>query len=276
MQITKMTLSSMRKALSILLLSLALTTLAACERTANATANFDAQSSSMESGSGPGSAPIQAVFTGRVVGVTDGDTLTLLDAQNVQHTIRLAEIDAPERGQPWGNRSKETLSALVFGKTVTVRQTDTDRYERVVGRVFAEGVDVNLAMIERGPAWAYRQYLTDDTLIGVEARARDARVGLWSMSAVQTVAPWEWRRGVRVGEGEGASTGARPQGLLSQTPAVVDPALGAAFTCAGKRVCREMSSCAEAHFYLRQCGVGSLDGNGDGEPCEVLCGTAQR
>ncbi len=209
-------------------------------------------------------------FRGRVVGITDGDTITVLDDQNQQHTIRLAEIDAPERGQPWGNRSRQALSALVFGKTISVQQTDTDRYDRIVARLFADGRDVNRAMVEQGHAWAYRQYLTDETLVAVEARARASRVGLWSMSDQQTVAPWEWRQGVRGESGE-QPTAVRPQGLFS--PALGSPAAVGQLSCSGKRFCRQMGSCAEAHFYLERCGVSSLDGNGDGEPCEQLCGT---
>lgn len=211
-------------------------------------------------------------FSARVVGITDGDTLTVLDGQNQQHTIRLAEIDAPERRQPWGDRSRQALSALVFSKTVSVQQTDTDRYGRVVARLFADGRDVNRAMVEQGHAWAYRQYLTDETLVATESRARASRAGLWSMSDQQTVAPWEWRQGVRAGTGDQPVVPS--QGLFSPAPG--SPRANAQFSCSGKRFCRQMSSCAEAHFYLERCGVSSLDGNGDGEPCEQLCGTISR
>lgn len=222
----------------------------------------------------PSAANSEVVLTGRVVGVTDGDTLTLLDDETRQHTVRLAEIDAPERGQPWGNRAKQTLSALVSGKRVSVRQTDTDRWGRVVGRVFADEVDVNRAMIEQGGAWAFGRYLTDETLLDVEQRARERRVGLWSMPEAEIVPPWEWRQGARTASAQPApvAPSQRPQSLLSRRPEVPGQA---EVSCGGKRYCRQMTSCAEAHFYLRQCGVASLDGNGDGEPCEVLCGTAQ-
>jgi endonuclease YncB( thermonuclease family) len=221
-----------------------------------------------------GGARAEAIsFRARVVGITDGDTLTVLDEQNQQHTIRLAEIDAPERGQPWGDRSRQALSGLVFSKAVSVQQTDTDRYGRVVARLFADGRDVNRTMVEQGAAWAYRDYLTDQTLIATEARARQSKVGLWSMSDQETVAPWEWRRGVRVGTGD-QPTAVMPQGLFSPAPG--SPAANAQFSCSGKRFCRQMSSCAEAHYYLERCGVSSLDGKGDGEPCEMLCGTNSR
>ena len=100
-------------------------------------------------------------YMGRVVGVSDGDTITILDAGKRQIKVRLAEIDAPEFRQPYGSRAKQELSRLVFGKTVTVKAQDTDRYGRTVGRVYADGSDVNAGMVRRGAAWVYRQYAKD-------------------------------------------------------------------------------------------------------------------
>ena len=97
-------------------------------------------------------------ITGLVVGVSDGDTITVLDANKVQHKIRLAGIDAPEKKQAFGNRSKESLSALAFDKTVNVETDKQDRYGRQVGKVLVNGQDVNLVQVERGMAWFYRQY----------------------------------------------------------------------------------------------------------------------
>lgn len=275
MQITTNTLMTLSRTPFIaLMLTLAALSLSACDRVATVASQVETGETSQERA---------VTLRGRVVGITDGDTITVLDDNNQQHTIRLAEIDAPERGQPWGNRSRQALSALVFNKTVSVMQTDTDRYDRIVARVFVDGEDVNRLMVEQGAAWAYRQYLTDETLIEVEAEARRSGVGLWSMSAAQTVAPWLWRRGERVGETVQAEGGAAPRaqprtllGGQSRAPAVSEGQVDGEFSCSDKRYCREMSSCAEAHYYLRQCGVASLDGNNDGEPCEVLCGTAGR
>lgn len=213
---------------------------------------------------------------GRAVGVTDGDTLTLLDDDNRQHTIRLAEIDAPERGQPWGRRARETLSSLVDGKRLSVQQTDSDRWGRIVARVFADDVDINRAMVEQGAAWAYREYLTDRTLLDIERQARQRQMGLWATSDRQPIPPWEWRDGRRAPSASGlapAAVSQRPRGLLSQ-PGLRSSPTG--FTCGDKRYCRQMTSCQEAQFYLNRCGVSSLDGNGDGEPCELLCGTTRR
>lgn len=266
----KKTGKGLSSAFASLLASLTLTMISACDQMVTSIPQVGAQPSAR--------AETNLVFTGRVVGVTDGDSLTVLDERNQQHKVRLAEIDAPERGQPWGDRSRQALSALVFGKTVSVQQTDTDRYGRVVARVFAEGQDVNRTMVEQGAAWAYREYLTDETLIATEARARRERNGLWSMSDTQTVAPWSWRRGERAGTGDvgGPAASARPQALFSPAPRSAVPSSSGQFSCSGKRYCREMSSCAEAQYYLRQCGVASLDGNSDGEPCEALCGTMSR
>jgi len=95
-------------------------------------------------------------ITGRVVGVADGDTITVLDGDKVQHKIRLSGIDAPEKKQAFGNRSKESLSALAFDKTVDVETSKRDRYGRQIGKVLVNGQDVNLVQVERGMAWFYR------------------------------------------------------------------------------------------------------------------------
>lgn len=97
-------------------------------------------------------------LAGRVVGVTDGDTITVLDSSNRQHKIRLAGIDAPERGQAFGQRSTQLLSELVFSKQVIIETEKLDRYGRIVGRVLSGERDVNLALVAAGLAWHYKQY----------------------------------------------------------------------------------------------------------------------
>ena len=99
-----------------------------------------------------------ADFTGNVVGIADGDTITVLDADKVQHKIRLTGIDAPEKKQPFGNRSKQSLSDMVFNKTVTVETGKRDRYGRELGKVLADGKDVNLERVRAGLAWHYKAY----------------------------------------------------------------------------------------------------------------------
>lgn len=142
-----------------------------------------------------------ASVVGRVVGVADGDTLTVLDSNMVQHKIRLAGIDAPEKAQPFGSRSKESLSELAYDKWVTVETDKQDRYGRSVGRVLVDGRDVNLVQIERGMAWFYRHYQheqsSDDRNLydAAEVKARLEGRGLWRDA--DPVPPWEYRRSKR-------------------------------------------------------------------------------
>jgi micrococcal nuclease len=131
---------------------------------------------------------------GRVIGVHDGDTLTLLDHSKTQIKIRLAEIDAPESGQPYGSRSKQELSGLAFGRPATVQVQDIDRYGRTVGCITVDGVDVNAEMVRRGAAWVYRKYAKDQSLFAIEKQARDARAGLWALPEAEKMPPWEWRK----------------------------------------------------------------------------------
>ncbi|SCZ64711.1 thermonuclease family protein [Thiohalomonas denitrificans] len=111
--------------------------------------------------------------------------------------IRLGEIDTPERGQQWGKRAKQALSTLAFGKTARVEQQDVDRYGRIVGRVYVDGLDVNAEMVRQGHAWVYRRYVRDRSLLDLEKRAKEAERGLWGLSEAKQVKPWEWRRGKR-------------------------------------------------------------------------------
>lgn len=134
-------------------------------------------------------------ITGFVTAVADGDTITLLDATQAQHKIRLSGIDAPEKKQPYGQRSKQSLSDLVFNQQVTVEWNKRDRYGRIVGKVvLPSGIDANLQQIRKGMAWHYKQYeRSSHRMIYAEAErgARDARVGLWQDQ--QAVPPWEYR-----------------------------------------------------------------------------------
>lgn len=140
------------------------------------------------------SAPLAAAssFTGRVVGVMDGDTILVLTADYDQKKIRLAEIDAPEKAQPFGERSKFALSALCFKKMATVEVVDIDRYGRVVGKVGCDGINVNRVQVESGMAWVYRKYAKDTSLIESETIARSDKRGLWADKS--PTPPWEWRK----------------------------------------------------------------------------------
>ncbi len=129
----------------------------------------------------------------RVVSVHDGDTLRAIDASKVEHKIRLHGIDAPEIGQPFGNVSRDRLTALIKGKAVEVHVEDRDRYGRTVGRLEIDGRDINRQMVADGLAWHYTRYSDDARLAAAEREARAARRGLWRDAA--PVAPWDWRAG---------------------------------------------------------------------------------
>lgn len=135
---------------------------------------------------------------GRVVGIADGDTLTVLDQDRAAHKVRLSGIDAPEKSQPFGSRSKQSLSELAYGRTVSVEWQKRDRYRRVVGKVIEGRRDVNLEQVRLGLAWWYRKYQSEQTIQDrdrynqTEAEARTAGRGLWEDS--KPIPPWEWRR----------------------------------------------------------------------------------
>jgi endonuclease YncB( thermonuclease family) len=140
-----------------------------------------------------------ATLTGRVVRITDGDTLVVLDSSNAQHKIRLAGIDAPERGQAYGTKSKEHLSDSVAGKFVVVEYEKRDRYERILGKVLLSGEDMNLEQIKAGLAWHYKKYQNEQTTADrvkysdTEREARMARRGLWHDD--NPMPPWDYRKG---------------------------------------------------------------------------------
>lgn len=98
------------------------------------------------------------LYTGRVVAISDGDTLTVLDAEKVQHKVRLSGIDAPEKRQPFGNVSRQHLADLLFGRDVAVEYHKVDRYGRQLGKVLVADVDANLAQVSAGLAWHYMHY----------------------------------------------------------------------------------------------------------------------
>ena len=151
-------------------------------------------------------------LTGTVVSVADGDTITVLDANHEQHKIRVAGIDAPEKAQPFGQRSKESMSAMVFGKEVDVQWHKHDRYQRIVGKVMvaspdcrrspcAKTLDAGLAQLTLGLAWWYEKYAKEQSVEDArryefaEQEAKAKRAGLWADG--HALPPWEWRKGER-------------------------------------------------------------------------------
>ena len=131
-------------------------------------------------------------LSGKVVGVHDGDTITLLTTDKTQVKVRLEGIDVPELNQDFGNAAKKALSELVFGQQVVVHQKGLDRYKRTLGRVFVGATDANLEVVRLGLAWRYDKYSNEAALLRAQNEARDARRGLWA--APNPIPPWEWRK----------------------------------------------------------------------------------
>lgn len=137
-------------------------------------------------------------IAGRVVGISDGDTLTILDSTNQQHRIRVAGIDAPEKAQDFGQRSKTNLSAMAFNQTATADCPKRDRYGRDVCKIIVNGQDVGLEQIRAGMAWWYKQYSREQSpedrvdYEQAEFQAKIHRKGLWDSK--NPVPPWDWRR----------------------------------------------------------------------------------
>lgn len=186
---------------------------------------------------------------GRVDAITDGDTLTLrVGAEKIR--IRLAQIDAPEPDQPHGAKSTAALSALALRKQARVEVVDIDRYGRSVGEVFVDNVDINHEMVRGGHAWAYTHYAHSTEIIELENRARAAKSGLWALPENEREPPWTWRHRAHARQ-------IKPGPLA----------------CGTRTYCSEMASCEEARRYFKKCGAQSMDGDGDGNPCERLCAT---
>jgi micrococcal nuclease len=133
-------------------------------------------------------------ITGTVVAVTDGDTVKILTPEKQQITVRLSEIDAPEKNQPFGAKAKQMLSGLVFSKEVSVAVIGHDRDYRTIGRIRFGDLDVNLELVKAGAAWAFPKYAKDPQIFAAEASARSAKAGLWTLPEVQRIPPWEWRK----------------------------------------------------------------------------------
>ncbi|EAX4621709.1 thermonuclease family protein [Salmonella enterica subsp. enterica] len=135
--------------------------------------------------------PFQNFFKGKVIRVLDGDTIEVLQ-ENKPVRVRLANIDAPEKKQAYGRWSTNQLKSLIAAQSVTVTYTQSDRYGRIIGRVFTtNGIEANQFMVNSGAAWVYERYNTDDELPALQLEAQKMKRGLWADS--QPLPPWEWR-----------------------------------------------------------------------------------
>jgi len=144
------------------------------------------------------------ILEGKVIRISDGDTLVVLDANRKQHKIRVIGIDAPEKAQAFGNRARQHLASLAFGKSVTVEWRKHDKYGRIVGKVLANcdqpgcPQDAGLEQLKAGMAWWYRKYASEQSAEdreryeAAEQTARDGKLGLWRDP--KPVPPWDWRK----------------------------------------------------------------------------------
>lgn len=141
---------------------------------------------------------VLAQSSGRVVGISDGDTITILSDRK-QTKVRLAGIDAPEKGQDYSEVAKRHISGLIYNKTVTLKGDKIDRYGRLVAKVMFDGKDINLLMVQNGLAWHFSKYAREQSredrlaYSTAEAEARNAKLNLWRYP--NPVAPWDFRSG---------------------------------------------------------------------------------
>jgi len=197
------------------------------------------------------------VFSAKVIAVLDGDTL-LVTRGDKPVKLRLAEIDAPEKAQPYGTASQKSLSDMVMGKQVQVESRAVDDYGRIVAIVSMDGLDVNREQVRRGLAWEYSRFHSNKELLALQREAQLAKRGLWAGEDI--VEPSQWRK-------------QHPYASFVASPVGASPSAGAVpgESGCGKVRCSEMASCADAQRYYARCGSRPLDGDRDGKPCEKLC-----
>ncbi|KLE01861.1 thermonuclease family protein [Aliarcobacter butzleri] len=132
------------------------------------------------------------VLKGKVVGISDGDTIKILTQDDKLYKIRLNDIDAPEKSQAFGNKSKENLSNYIFGRYVTVEYKNIDRYQRILGTVYYQGEDINIQQVKDGFAWVYKQYSNKIEYYKAEVEAKATKRGLWMDN--NPIEPWNYRK----------------------------------------------------------------------------------
>ena len=132
-------------------------------------------------------------YTAKVVGVKDGDTILVLLGDKSQKTLRLAEVDCPESGQPFGKNAKQFTSSQVFGKEIIFYETDTDRYGRTIAKIYYNnGKYLSAEIIKVGLGWWYHQYSTNKELGKMQENAKTKNLGLWQDK--NAISPYEWRQ----------------------------------------------------------------------------------
>lgn len=202
-------------------------------------------------------------FSGKVIAVMDGDTLLVIRGGHPVK-VRLTEVDAPEKAQPYGAASQKSLAEMTMGKQIRVVSRAVDDYGRLLATVYAGELNVNHEQVRRGMAWEYSRFHSNRELMALQLDAQQARRGLWA--GEYPVEPSLWRK-----QHPGTFTAQLPAAAATAgAPAVPAQQPGSGQACA-KKHCSEIKTCDEAERYLLLCGQKALDGDADGKPCEILC-----
>ncbi len=201
-------------------------------------------------------------YNAKVIVVIDGDTLVVLH-NGAKEKIRLANIDAPEKNQPYGMDARQAMVGLAYKKQAHIDSKAVDKYGRTVALVTVDGINVNEEMVKRGMAWEYSYFKPGRDYMALQSDAQQARRGLWSQR--NPIAPWVWRRTHPPTRSNYQKKQKKTSNTHSRIGVFNDT------TCGHKNHCSQMNSCEEAYFYFTRCGVKSLDKTGDGIPCKQLC-----
>lgn len=206
-------------------------------------------------------------FEAKVLAVMDGDTV-FVQSGPFKAKIRLVNIDAPEKDQPYGKQSQESLQSLVGGKVIHVESKAVDKFGRTIAVISIGGINVNEEQVRRGMAWANSRSHESRTYARLQSEAQLDKRGLWQQANPQS--PAQWRK-LHPSE---PTKRIQPQQKKAQ-PQIQKPEKFSNLACGKKNYCSQMVTCDEAHFYLTVCGVKRLDTNKDGIPCESLCGVLE-
>ena len=194
-------------------------------------------------------------FSGKVVGISDGDTLKVLTADKTQITIRLEGIDCPEKSQSHGDKAKTALADLTFGKTVTVKKTGQDRYGRTLALIYVGDMHMNDRMVADGWAWQFVKYNCEERVAKLEKEARRAKKGLWAIA--NPIPPWEFRT--------------RQKGTAAE---MRKPVLGESAQAPAENFWLNTSSNVRHNpkcEWFKNTSKGKFCGPNDGKPCKI-CG----
>jgi endonuclease YncB( thermonuclease family) len=135
---------------------------------------------------------VNAQLKGKVIAVKDGDTIVVLDDSNTQHTIRIADIDCPEKSQAFGKKAKWFVSDAIFSSLVEIKIKGKDRYGRTIGYVFYKDKNLSEELLKNGLAWHYIKYSDSPNFQELENIARKNKIGLWNLT--DPIAPWNYRK----------------------------------------------------------------------------------